>query len=74
MKNYPDMWKDLVPKSVLGISTKNIGGRNYFKEIGFYFSKNDLSDEKVLSYMKKVKFSLFIAAIFWVLAVFALIF
>jgi hypothetical protein len=74
MKHYPDMWKDLVPKSVLGIPTKNIGGRNYFKEIGFYFSKNDLSDEKVLSYMKKVKFSLFVAVIAWILAGFSLIY
>ena len=73
MKNYPDIWKNLEAKSVLGISTKYIGGRNYFKEIGFYFSRNDLSDEKVLSYMKKVKFTLFIAAIFWVLAAFVLI-
>ena len=67
-KNHPDKWKDLEPKSVLGISTKYIGGRNYFKEIGFYFSKDDLSDDIIISYKKKVKFFLFVAAILWVFA------
>lgn len=73
-KNYPDMWRNFEPKSVLGISTRYAAGRNYFKEIGFYFSKHDLSDGRILSYKRKVKSSLFIAAILMVLAIFSLIF
>jgi hypothetical protein len=72
-KNYPDIWKDFEPKSVLGISTKYTEGRNYFKKIGFYFSKHNLSDGRILSYKRKVKSSLFITAILMVLAIFSLI-
>ncbi len=71
-ENHPDTWKDLVPKSVLGISTKYIGGRNYFKEIVFYFSKDDLSDDIIISHKKKVKFYLLVAVIFWISAFCAL--
>ena len=73
-KNYPDIWRNFEPKNVLGISTNYIGGRNYFKEIGFYFSKHDLPDGRILSYKRKIKSSLLIAAILMVLAIFSLIF
>lgn len=58
--NHPMTWKELEPKSFLFWSQDEIESRNYFKEMGFYLSGRNLSDEHVRSSKFKIKCYLFI--------------
>ncbi|MCF6247119.1 MAG: hypothetical protein L3J69_07200 [Desulfobacula sp.] len=67
--HHADKWKEITPKSFLGLPQKYLKSRNYFTELGFVFSSDDLSDQKVKNYKKNTKLFLFFAAISWVLMI-----
>ena len=64
-KNYPLKWKELSPKKVIGVSSENIESRNYFTEMGFVLSQNDLNDSKVVAEKRRIKLFLVLAIVSW---------
>lgn len=57
---YPLTWDKMILNSFFGVSGKNLPfykdpllGGNYFKEVYFIFSKDELKDKKV-SFLKKI--------------------
>ncbi len=72
-ENYPSKWSELEPKFFLFWPQDEITSRNYFKEMGFYLSGNDLSDEYVRSSKLKIKSFLSIGILAWFISFFALL-
>ena len=58
--NYPLTWDKMILNSLFGVPAKNLPfhrdpllGGNYFKEVYFIFSRDDLKD-KTVSFLKKI--------------------
>jgi hypothetical protein len=67
--NYPSAWDKLIFNSYFGITAKNLPfygdpflGGNYFKELKFIFSKENLEDSKIsyFKHMIRIFFLLFL--------------
>ena len=75
-ENHPDTWEKLIKKHLMGIQLPRSGGPllggNYFKELHFAFSSDDLDDDSVLLFKRNVQLSfvLFITLIFFTLLLF----
>ena len=67
LKDYhPSKWQDLSPQKFLWIPRDSLETRNYFTEMSFVFSPDNLKDEKVLHLKKRIKLFLFLSIIFLV--------
>lgn len=76
--NYPFTWDKLILNSFFGVAAGNLPfyrdpllGGNYFKEIYFIFSKDDLKD-KTVSFLKNATKIFFLMYIFFWLITFIL--
>lgn len=67
--HHADKWKEITPKTFLGLSQKYLKSRNYFSELRFVFSSDDLNDQKVKNYKKSTKLFLLFATISWFLMI-----
>jgi hypothetical protein len=70
-ENHPNTWETLIKRHLLGIHLPRgrgpLLGGNYFKELRFAFSSDDLNDDSVLLFKRNVQLSfvLFITLIFF---------
>jgi hypothetical protein len=73
-ENHPKSWEKLIKKSLSGIPLPQVGGPllggNYFKELRFAFSSDDLNDDAVCLFKKNVQLS---SVLFLTLILFALL-
>ena len=58
-EHHQAKWDEMTPGSFLSISTETLESRNYFKEMGFVFSSDDMNDEKVVFLKRRVRLFLF---------------
>ena len=64
-KYHPLNWQGLSPKEFMGITKENVESRNYFAEMRFVLSDDDLSDPKISKKKGRIKLFLFLAIICW---------
>ena len=62
---HPSKWNEIVPEKFLGVSKNNLESRNYFKEMGFVFSSDNLNDENIPLMKKRIKILLFATSVAW---------
>jgi len=66
LKNYHhEKWEELVPKKLLWLSRDSLEARSYFSEMKFVFSCDNMDDDNVLSFKRKIKLFLLLAIISW---------
>ncbi len=64
-KHHPLKWEELLPKKFMGISRETLESRNYFTEMRFVLSQDDLNDSKVAEKKKRIKIFLFLTIASW---------
>jgi hypothetical protein len=73
-KYHPLKWKELSPKKFMGISKESLESRNYFAEMRFVLSHDDLNDSKVATEKRRIKLFLFLAIASWLCMFLSLLF
>jgi hypothetical protein len=66
LKNYHrDKWEEIVPKKLFWIPRNFLESRSYFSEMSFVFSSDNLNDDNILSFKRKIKLFLLLSVISW---------
>ncbi len=70
-KYHHDKWQEIIPMHLFGISSDTLEARNYFSEMRFVFSSDNMDDDNILSFKRKIKLFLAMAIISWLFLFFA---